>query len=105
MGKRDKLLPQGPGICSSQRHLPSRHSKLGKGSCREWSLGMGVSDGREASEPHLAVNGSAAGKLRGQSFDVQNQMKPTMTSCKQWGSRGIQDGRSISRKNVMLQRS
>lgn len=102
MGKRNNLLSQGPGTSSCQRHLPRRNRQLGKSSCREGSLGMGVSDGREANEQLLTVDGRDAGTLRGQSFDDESG-EPSLL-CKKWGPRGLGDGRAMSRKNLMLEK-
>lgn len=67
MEKRNELVSQGPAVYSSQRHLSSRDRQVGKGSCREWSLGIGVFDRAvsgcgcsEASEAHRQFLGFCA---------------------------------------------
>lgn len=74
MDKRNEQVSQGPGVNSCQRHLCSRDWQVGKGSCGGWSLGMGFS-----SRAPLAVDGRMEGKLKGQSFDVQRPLKPSIT--------------------------
>lgn len=62
----DILLPE----ASSQEGQAVEEEQL-----QRRKSGHGVSDGREANERLLTVDGRAAGKLKGQSFDAQSPVK------------------------------